>query len=268
MPKVCNTAGKRPGARVGESTRALTSTARAPLSSSPNQVIAVGWTQVGDFCHVPVTVEGTLCTALVDTGSNATLVRPDMVPEGASMEATTVHLKTVTGDLAPMVGRCVLRFRVGAQTVLFAAWVADVQDKCILGLDFLRTVGCILDLGKGTLTLPGGKCVRLTSSSERVGPAVAVANPTDATAKLGNESPGEGGEEGRISAVRGIWAKNCEGLTQEQQDNLWEVLLEFKDIFALDESEVGLTHMVEHHIDTGGAHPVRVRPIRRRPTES
>lgn len=46
-------------------------------------------------------------------------------------------------------------------------------------------------------------------------------------------------DEERISAVREIWAKNCEGLTQAQQEKLWEVLLEFKDIFALNESEVG-----------------------------
>lgn len=78
------------------------------------------------------------------------------------MKATTVHLKTVTGDLSPMVGRCMLHFR----TVHFAAWVVDVQDKCIVGLDFLRTVGCNLELGWDILIFPGGQYVRLTPSSE------------------------------------------------------------------------------------------------------
>ncbi|XP_030595635.1 uncharacterized protein K02A2.6-like, partial [Archocentrus centrarchus] len=39
-------------------------------------------------------------------------------------------------------------------------------------------------------------------------------------------------------------------------------LLDFKDIFALTECDVGLTHLVEHVIDTGDARPVKMRPRR------
>ncbi len=35
---------------------------------------------------------------------------------------------------------------------------------------------------------------------------------------------------------------------------------DFKVIFALNENEVGLTHLVQHVIDTGDARMIRVRP--------
>lgn len=65
----------------------------------------VGWTHAGDFCHVPVILGGDPWTALVDTGSTATLVRPDVVPAGTRVEPTAVRLRTVTGELAMMRGR-------------------------------------------------------------------------------------------------------------------------------------------------------------------
>lgn len=61
----------------------------------------VGWTHVGDFCHVPITLAGAPCIVLVDTGSTATLMRPDVVPVGTQLEPTVVKLQTTTGELAP-----------------------------------------------------------------------------------------------------------------------------------------------------------------------
>lgn len=70
--------------------------------------------------------------------------------------------------------------------------------------------------------------MQLTSGSARTRLTVVIANATNATTQKLTESLGAGEEEGCIAAVRGIWAKNCEGLTQEQQGRLWELLLEFK----------------------------------------
>lgn len=119
-------------------------------------VVVVGRTCVGDFCHVPVTVEGVPCSALVDTGSTVTLVRPDIVPGWTQCEPTTVQLRTVTGELAPMKGKGIMTLTVGGRTVRHPVWVAAVQDPCILGLDFLRSTGCQLDLNRGTLSFQGG----------------------------------------------------------------------------------------------------------------
>lgn len=112
VPQVCSSAGKRPGARVSGNTRAYETTPTPPPAAEAS-VVVVGWTQVGIFCHVPVMVDGVTCTALLDTGSNATLVWPDILSAGAGVEETDVQLRTVTGDLAPMRGRGVFQFGVG-----------------------------------------------------------------------------------------------------------------------------------------------------------
>lgn len=118
------------------------------------------------ICHVPTTLAGTLCTALVDTGSTATLMRPDVVLVGTQWEKTTVQLRTVTGDLAPMRGKGRVTLNVGGLSVTFPVWVAEVQDSCILRLDFLRFVRCLLDLGDNTLSFPGDPTVKMTSPTQ------------------------------------------------------------------------------------------------------
>lgn len=48
-----------------------------PVDGYADTTIVVGWTYVGNLCHIPVIVAGVAgvaCRALVDTGSNATLI--------------------------------------------------------------------------------------------------------------------------------------------------------------------------------------------------
>lgn len=56
-----------------------------------------------------------------------------------------------------------------------------------------------------------------------------------------------------MSTVREIWERNCDTLEPRQQEELWQVLSEFQDIFAL-------THLVQHEIDIGDAQPIKMRP--------
>lgn len=158
--------------------------------------MVVGRTTAGDFCHVPVQIEGVPCTALVDTGSTVTLVRPDVLPEGIRLEPTTVQLRTVTGELTPMKGRGNLAIEVAGRTVHHPVWVAAVQDPCILGLDFLRYTGGQLDLRTGTLHLQGG-------------PALALANPEGRAF-----SPGQLGRDRDPFARQGQTAKRGELMSQ------------------------------------------------------
>ncbi|XP_034071053.1 uncharacterized protein LOC117545404 [Gymnodraco acuticeps] len=117
-------------------------------STGVEPVVAVGRAG-GDSCYVPVEVEGVPCDALVDTGSTITLVRAEVLPSGTMFEPTAVRLRTVTGELAAMKGRGVLSVSVGGVEVRHPVWIADVQDLCILGLDFLKATGCLLDLQAG-----------------------------------------------------------------------------------------------------------------------
>lgn len=89
----------------------------APLppdtDDSTESTRVVGWTHPGDFCHIPFTLVGTPCTALVATGSTATLVRPDVVLVETQLEPTTVTLRTSTGELAPMLRKGLVPIQVG-----------------------------------------------------------------------------------------------------------------------------------------------------------
>ncbi|KAJ8401943.1 hypothetical protein AAFF_G00375240 [Aldrovandia affinis] len=191
--------------------------------------VVVGRAGDGDSCYVPVTIEGVPCSALVDTGSTVTLVRPDVVPGGTPVEPTAVQLRTVTGELAPLVGKSILTVTVGGRAVRHPVWIAAVQEPCILGLDFLKATGCQLDLKRGT----------------------------SAPAQLPQV-----GEEGLLAAVREVWRKNCDGLDPQQQGQLWQLLRDFQDSFAMSEGEVGRTELVQHDIDTGDAPPIKCRPRR------
>ena len=256
-------------------------------------VRVVGWTHAGDFCHVPVTLAGAPWTALVDTGSTATLMRPDVVPAGTRLTPTLVKLRTVTGELAPMLGRGVVTIRVGGLSVSVKVWVAAVQDSCILGLDFLRVARCVLDLGRNTLAFPGGPTVEMVhptlattphpptsrvtetrtppqTSPPAAMPPVINANPSpnpthhtpvDVRPPAPEQQPAALKGD-RRAAVKEVWKRSCDNLEPEQREELWRVLWEFKDIFALTEEEVGLTHLGQHEIDTGDARPVKTRPRR------
>lgn len=67
----------------------------------------------------------------------------------------------MTGELAPMIGRGLLTLTVGGLKIQHLVWIANVQDSCILGLDFLREHGCQLDLSKATLSFCNGQVVRM-----------------------------------------------------------------------------------------------------------
>lgn len=64
--------------------------------------MVMGQTSVWDFCHVPVTMEGVSCMALVDMGLTVTLVWSDVIPRQTVLEPTIVQLCMVTGELSPM----------------------------------------------------------------------------------------------------------------------------------------------------------------------
>ena len=57
-------------------------------------------------------------------------------------------------------------------------------------------------------------------------------------------------------------------LTSEEKNRLYELLVEFADVFAESSDDMGRTGVVKHSIDTGTSHPIRqkcrrVPPFRR-----
>ncbi|KAJ8391883.1 hypothetical protein AAFF_G00084990 [Aldrovandia affinis] len=164
--------------------------------------------------HVLTAVSVKTLKYSVDTGSSVTLVRPDLVPGWTQFEPTTVQLRTVTGELAPMKAEC-------------------------------ENTPPLLSPTQCSSPSPAS----MTCLSVNTGHTPLAQQP-------------QAGEETTLLAVRGIWEKNYDGLSPQQQEQLWQLLLRFKDSFALCEEGLGQTHLGQHEIDTGDALPIRMRPRR------
>ena len=62
----------------------------------------------------------------------------------------------------------------------------------------------------------------------------------------------------------GITLQNSD-LTPDQKEQMTLFLAQNRDVFAADMSELGETHLISHHIDTGEAVPIKQRPYRTAP---
>ena len=102
----------------------------------------------------------------MDTGSNISIVRPDVL-RGVSRDLirpVNSCLRTVTGERAPIHGKGQLQLRIGSRVIPQELWVADIYDECILGLDFLQANGCQVNLRDQALVI-GDEEVPLQKSS-------------------------------------------------------------------------------------------------------
>ncbi len=90
----------------------------------------------------------------MDTGSNISIVRPDVIQQApGKVKPVNSRLRTVTGETAPLLGKAEVQLKIGSSTLTREMWVAAIQDECILGLDFLEPLGCLVDLKEGILQI-------------------------------------------------------------------------------------------------------------------
>lgn len=72
----------------------------------------------------------------------------------------------------------------------------------------------------------------------------------------------EASPAGRIEKLLQILCHPLEKLSAEENEQLKTLIVEFSDVFALDDSELGCTQLVKHSIDTGDNAPIRQPPYR------
>ena len=122
-----------------------------------------------DSLRVNGKIEGIPCQLVIDTGSNITIVRPDVIA-GTAIEQTIVpgesSLRTVTGQSAPVIGRVMLKFRLGFFETSQEVWLAEIADPCIIGLDFLMAHDCHVDIAGGTVRI-GSQEIPLVRASTK-----------------------------------------------------------------------------------------------------
>ena len=108
----------------------------------------------GNSLLVEGNINGRLCCITIDTGSDITIVRPDLVQKGSiDWNPKAEWMSTVTGERAPIHGRGRLMLEIGGLQIQHDVVVADIKDECILGTDFLTPNRCIVDLKNSVLII-------------------------------------------------------------------------------------------------------------------
>ena len=92
---------------------------------------------------------GHICGTLRSTGSSISIIQPDVrtVQKQTLIQPVSQSVHTATGEKVPILGKGDLCIKIGSQEAVHA----DVQDECILGLDFPGIHGCTVDLGDNVM---------------------------------------------------------------------------------------------------------------------
>ncbi|MPC58326.1 hypothetical protein E2C01_052324 [Portunus trituberculatus] len=98
----------------------------------------------------------------VDLGLEQTIVRPDVVQE-CYLPESSEWLCCVTGHCTGLWGPVDVQIQLAGAEVVLLVYVAEIEDQCLLGLDFLTSMGCSLDLRAMQLevrgkVVPMGRC--------------------------------------------------------------------------------------------------------------
>ncbi|GBN99165.1 Retrovirus-related Pol polyprotein from transposon 297, partial [Araneus ventricosus] len=245
----------------------------------------------GSICGIP-------CLILVDTGANVTLVRTDLAQElkgNFIYTAPNISLKTASGGKAEIHGKMDAAIECESRKFQLRVYVADITDPCILGLNFLQKFNFTVDLEKNEIRTGDSfvfsqyrafkdmlskfpRKVSLWAATlfdlKREAIPVRVLNldnkprPSTKGAVIATcESvvdivarPQEFSKSLRLPSI----LENLEGLNEEQQTAVRELLQEFQNLFSTSVSDVGRCNMTQQKIYTGN-HPPINQYLRRLP---
>jgi hypothetical protein len=132
--------------------------------------VSVGWESCSP--SIAVVIEGITRTLVIDTGSNVSILHPNVSRN--VVEATAMRPHGVTGQTLDIKGRKSVSFEISgskfSHTFLVCALPMDAAD--LLGTDFVEGAGAIINFGNGKMSFAKAAAI----------PRVRVESPTDATA--------------------------------------------------------------------------------------
>ncbi|KFM56688.1 Retrovirus-related Pol polyprotein from transposon 412, partial [Stegodyphus mimosarum] len=129
-------------ARLDELTRKVDALTRNTVSGGNNGIFIMGQ------------INGIPCNMTIDTGANVTIIRKDLAQQLEGKLIWTppcVTLQTVSGEKIDIEGKLNVNITFGSATYHHTAYVAEITDPCILGLDFLRKHNFSLDFKNNEL---------------------------------------------------------------------------------------------------------------------
>ncbi|KFM71098.1 hypothetical protein X975_15361, partial [Stegodyphus mimosarum] len=99
-------------------------------------------------------INGIPCNMTIDTGANVTIIQKDLAQQLESKLIWTppcVTHQTVSGEKINIEGKLNVNITFGSAAYHHTAYVAEITDPCILGLDFLRKYNFSLDFKNNEL---------------------------------------------------------------------------------------------------------------------
>lgn len=99
-------------------------------------------------------MDGQPCRLVVDTGSERTFIRRDMVAR-QDLPATQQKMCGITGHCMPLAGPVMAVLTAGTVQQEVPVFVVDMEEPGLLGMDYLTKGAACLDFGKGVMRVLG-----------------------------------------------------------------------------------------------------------------
>lgn len=127
---------------------------------------ANGTVPLSDDFRFSAQLAGVECSCLLDTGSTISVIHKsvcDSLPH-VKLYPTSTKARTVSQGDFPILGRVNVPFKIAGQEHVISFYVSESVDvPCLLGLDFLHVVPCVIDLPGKKLCLTPRESVRNVS---------------------------------------------------------------------------------------------------------
>lgn len=238
------------------------------------------------------TINGRSLWLVVDTGSERTLVREDLVNASAVPEADQL-LCGVTGECVAMRGPVEVNIGLGNVTERMPVFLAALEDPCLLGIDFLSRVGASIDLSQrklkvrdeglrlmlgGNGSMDGRDQQRCERSKADGGARCRQSRGHDGSDSIDTPSPrqqlylkGRLDEETAIvtlpSHLEDLATRSTVHLSETQTIATRQLLAKYADVFSSGDLDLGRTSLVKHAIYTRDSPPIKQPPRRVAPAK-
>lgn len=190
----------------------------------------------------------------MDSGADCSLIKlhlPD--PEAPVYFDKKVILHGITPDGIPSLGRCAMKLHFGersyGQEFQLVSSSFPLPYDGILGSDFLKGTGTVLDYGRNSIAVFGNITYPMNPSLHREPEPVVLSQM-----------------EKQIMDQRSVELSKLirtDHLTNEPLEALQEITREYNDVFQLEGDPLAFTSVVEHVIETvPGTAPINIRPYR------